>query len=367
MERNPLYPTLARAIWLAAGLLLLFHFLDAASTALLFLTLAVILAVALNAPVSWVQARGVPRWAALLLVTLGLVTAAGLLGWLVLPRLASEASALAENLPETAHRLQQRTERFLDENPGLGGNVELPDPADLLPTLQALVTRVGRYTLSAVGFLIFLVLLATLVIFMVARPKPLLQGYLSAFPAHLRDAAARAFAVGSRRVVGWLYGNLIVGAIEGGAAAVFLLVMGVPGALVWGVLTFFAELVPKLGPYLMTVPPVLVALAQDPVTALWVLLFYLAIQEIAGDVIAPRVQSQQMDLHPVSVIVAVLLLGSAFGILGALLATPMAGYVKAYYEEFYLARQPRDPDQEKRVEAMLARDETAVPGTSLQA
>lgn len=367
MERDPLYPTLARAVWLAAGLLLLYRFLDAASTALLFLAIAVILAVALNAPVSWVQARGLPRWAALTLVTMGLVTVAASLGWLVLPRLAGEATALAESLPETAQRLQERAERFLGENPGLGGNVELPAPEDLLPSLQAVVTRVGRYTLSAVGFLIFLVLLATLVIFMVARPRPLLQGYLSAFPPHLRDAAARAFAVGSRRVVGWLYGNLIVGAIEGGAAAVFLLVMGVPGALVWGVLTFFAELVPKLGPYLMTVPPVLVALAQDPMTALWVLLFYLAIQEIAGDVIAPRVQSQQMDLHPVSVIVAVLLLGSAFGVLGALLATPIAGYVKAFYDEFHLARQPRDADQERRVEAMLARDETALPAPAPQA
>jgi len=134
-----------------------------------------------------------------------------------------------------------------------------------------------------------------------------------------------------------------------------LSLLGVPGALVWAALTFVAALVPLLGPYLMTIPPVLVALAVNPVLALWTAIFYIVLLQLMGNFVAPLVRSSQMKLHPVSLLFSVLAMGSVFGLLGALIATPVAGIVKAFYEEFSLARQPPDEELDQRVENMLKR------------
>lgn len=107
-------------------------------------------------------------------------------------------------------------------------------------------------------------------------------------------------------------------------------------------MTFFAELVPRFGLYLMMIPPTIVALAVNPLTAVWVVLFYLVLTELTGDFLAPPIRGSQMNLHPVSVILAILAMASVFGVLGALIATPVTGFVKVFYDELYLLRQPKD-------------------------
>ncbi len=352
-----LYGVLARFLWLAVGVFLLIWFLDLITTAILFFAFALILMMALNPPVTWLEGKGVPRGVAALLVFLSLLAAFALLAWLLVPTLIEQVTQLVRSLPDYAASLRSRADRWLTRTPGVEDWLQLDnlDTGKLLPAAQTVLLRVGRYSLGLVTLVLFAIVLASTVVYALANPRPLLHGYLSVFPPQMRERAARAFARSSEVVVGWLWSNVIVGSIEGIAAAAFLYWMGVPGALLWGVLTFFAELVPKLGPYLMTLPPVLIALAIDPMTAVWVLLFYIVLQEIAGDVIAPLVRARQMNLHPVSTIFAVLAMGSAFGLLGALISTPVAGFVKAYYDEFYAARNPRDEKADERVEDMLHR------------
>jgi predicted PurR-regulated permease PerM len=142
---------------------------------------------------------------------------------------------------------------------------------------------------------------------------------------------------------------------RGVAVTAFLSFMGVPGAFVWGALAFFAELIPQLGGYLMAVPPVLVAFAVNPTTALWVVLFYVVMQQIVNSVIAPPIRSKSMDIHPVSEIFAVLALTLAFGFLGAVIASPLVGFFKAFYDAFYKPKQPDDDRIDDRVEDVLQR------------
>jgi len=110
----------------------------------------------------------------------------------------------------------------------------------------------------------------------------------------------------------------------------------------------------------MAIPPAIVAFAADHVDALWVPGWYALMNGLAGDFLAPLVRSKAMELHPVSQLFAVLAMASAFGFLGALLATPVAGIGKAFYEEFYLARQPVDEEmREGRIEDLLDQE---IPG-----
>ena len=113
--------------------------------------------------------------------------------------------------------------------------------------------------------------------------------------------------------------------------------MGIPGVWVWAGLTVFAELVPKLGFYIMAIPPTLVALSIHPIKALWVLIFYIVFDEISGDFLMPKIRASTMNLHPVSTLFVMLAMASAFGLIGALIATPLTAFIKAYYETFILA------------------------------
>jgi predicted PurR-regulated permease PerM len=88
------------------------------------------------------------------------------------------------------------------------------------------------------------------------------------------------------------------------------------------------ELVPYVGPVLGALPPVVVALVQDPLTALWVALLFVALQQLEGHVVAPNVFGHALRLNPLLVIFALLLGGEIYGFVGALIALPIAAIVR---------------------------------------
>lgn len=293
-DRQPedtLYRALSRAVFLATGIFLTLWFLDAVVVVVLLFATAFIFAVALNPPVMWLEARKVPRPVATLLICLAIAAATGALGWLVVPRIAVEVSGLASQLPEYAVSLQKRAVTWVSAYPDLAERLRLDEELiqRLLPMKVALA-RVGRTSLSLLLGVAFALLLASTVIYTLACPQPLLKSYLDLMPPSKRSAAERAFIKSSQAVTGWLWSNVILGAMEAVVAALVLSMLGVPGALVWAALTFFAALVPLLGPYLMTIPPVLVALSVEPMTALWVAVFYIVTLQLAANVVAPLVR-----------------------------------------------------------------------------
>jgi putative permease len=182
----------------------------------------------------------------------------------------------------------------------------------------------------------------------------MLELYLSCFPIDKKDKAADAFANASHMTIGWMWSNILAGTLRATIVWFFLYFMGIPGVWVWAGVTFFAELIPKIGFYIMAVPPILVALSISPTTALWVALFYIALDEIIGDFIIPRIRSKTMKIHPVSILVMLLAMTAAFGIMGAFIATPLAAFIKAYYEMFY-QKQHRQEETEPRIDKMLYR------------
>ncbi|MBW3624308.1 MAG: AI-2E family transporter [Armatimonadetes bacterium] len=356
-RESELYRVLSRILHMALGFVLLFWLLDEILLGLMFGVTAVLLATALNPPVVWLEDRGVPRVAGALAICFAIFAVLVLLLALVIPPLLHDAKVLLSRMPEYLSTLQAWAMARLAAYPEVQEDVRQMDfdfvAERALPALGSFLTGAGILSLSLVGLMLFALILSVTVLFILAHPQPLIHGYLTAMPERLRDPAARAFAKSSEMVSRWLLSNVIVGAIEGIAAGVFLSVMGIPGAILWGVFTFFSEQVPKLGPYIMSIPPVIVAFVVSPVKGFWVLIFYFLLNQFTGLLIGPLIRSQQMKLHPASLIFAVIVMASAFGILGALIATPIAGIIKAHYEEFYLSRQPNDPRLDERVDHIL--------------
>lgn len=316
-------------------------FLYVVSSGLLLLFLAIFIAIGLNGPVMRLERRGLSRRNAALLV-LGIFFAL-IVGvcWLVLPRVAEQLVALVNGFPDLVTRASQSLSRSLENYPDLQRAVQLNGDTmgSLAPDAVKFLVGIGGASLQLFGVIAALIIFFASIIYLTLDPQPLLVRYFSLYSDRLRPRAMRSFVRFSEMVGGWMRANFIVGSIQAVLAGTFLTIMGIPGALVWAALAFFSDFVPRLGGYIMAAPPVLVALSISPAMALTVALFYAVTQEALGAFVTPQVSGAQMNIHPFLIIVSLVVLALAFGLMGALVATPAAAFVVSHMDGFR-SREP---------------------------
>jgi putative permease len=343
-----LFRTLARAVLFAAGVTVALALLYSIRQALLLLAIVAVLAMALNAPVTWLERKGVSRGFGTLAAFAVLLVLAGGLGYLVVPRLIEEVPSLLRDLPEALREQSARISELLGGAPEVDRQL-----SQLVDWIERGAGEVWRIADRAVAALIFLIVTTAMVLYTVSNPRPIVRWYVLSVPARHRERAVRALRRSAALVVGWVAANVVMGSIKATAAFLFLTWMEVPGALIWSLLALFSALIPRVGFYLMSTPPVLVALTVSPTTALWTLLFFWALSEFLGNFVAPRIEGGIMELHAAYLLFFAVAMGLAFGLLGVLVASPVAGFVKVYYEEFYLNRRAPDDHLGERVEHAL--------------
>ena len=143
-------------------------------------------------------------------------------------------------------------------------------------------------------------------------------------------------------VAGYVKGQVLVSLIIGVSAGVGLWLIGTLGwaegqddyALLFGSWVAVAELIPYLGPWLGAIPPIIYALVVDPVSAIWVALLFLAIHQIEGHIVVPKVMGTALRLHPLLVIFGLLAGGQIYGLPGVFLALPTLAALRAIWEFF---------------------------------
>ena len=139
-----------------------------------------------------------------------------------------------------------------------------------------------------------------------------------------------------RAVAGYVRGQLLFSFVMGFSAGLAMWLSGVVGlfpegqtyAVFFGVFLGLMELVPFIGPILGAMPPILVALVNDPLDAVWVALIFVALQQIEGHVVAPQVFGHSLRINPLLVLFSLLLGASLYGIVGALLALPITAVIR---------------------------------------
>ena len=320
------------------------YFLYTVASGLLLLFLAIFVAIGLDGPVSRLERRGLGRRTAALIVLATFFAVIIGVCWLVLPRVAEQLVALINGFPELMTQASQRLSHSLEDYPDLQRAVQLNGTtmASLAPdAVRLLVGGVGA-SFKILGAIAAMIIFFASIIYLTLNPRPLLVQYFSLYSDRLRPCALRSFVRFSAMVGGWMRANLIVGTIQAVLAGTFLTLMDIPGALVWATLAFFSDFVPRLGGYIMAAPPVLVALSVSPGTALTVALFYAVTQEALGALVTPQVSGAQMNIHPFVIIVFLVVLALAFGLMGALVATPAAAFVISHLEGFRSLEPERD-------------------------
>ncbi|MHA0040840.1 AI-2E family transporter [Deinococcus sp. PEB2-63] len=323
------------------AILLSLSFFSQVAPSLLAITLAIIVATALN-PVARRLERHMPRAVAGALTVLLVVAVIGVALFLAVPPIAAQLGSIGTSTFDLS-RIEPQLNSWLRAHPQM--DAMLPD--DIFDRAQAQLSTLGRRAAEQLPSLLSLVLggvftgLVTLVmvVYVLGNPVPLVNGVLGAVPPKHRLAATYALAQILKQTGAWGRATLLVMLVTGSCTALGFYLLGVQNWLVFGLLAALGELVPTIGPIVATIPPILFTLADDPQKAVWVAVFVLVFQQVSGFALSPLLVGGAGNLHPLSVIVGVVLFGGVFGLVGAFLIV-----IKAVYQHFYLREAPDIPD-----------------------
>jgi len=324
-----------------AGLLFLlalaFRYFDTLSRLLLVIYAAAIFAVALN-----VVVRRIPmqrRWttAVLGIVLLGAFVAAVWFGGATLLR---QLRGLANAFPTIEQELIARADTLREV---LGIDVRLISERTRQVARDFFSNLTGEEVLGRAGGLLEWLSVPLLVffggLFALASPNDrLLVPLLRTVPASRRDAFRHMLELLGERLTGWVSGQLIAMLSVGFLATIAFYLIGVPYALLFGVINGLAEFVPIIGPWAGGIPAVIVAFLDDPSKGLWTALAILAIQQIENQLITPLVMSRAAQVHPFVTLFSIVLFGGLFGFLGILLALPLALLIWTVVEALWVER-----------------------------
>jgi predicted PurR-regulated permease PerM len=326
------------ALAILAGLLLLWQL----GQIVRWLVIAIFLAVAITPLVGWLSRHRLPRGLAILVVYLGLLLLFAGLGALVLPPLVDQVQALVSAVAERARQpggLDQAVEDLANRF-GLGGYVdalraqirELPGQLSVAAGPLLSVTR------GIFGSLTATVSILLLAFFLLLDSDRFIAALLNLFNPAQRPRLRRLLGQSAKAIHGYVNGNLLISLIAGVSAFVAMTVVGMPYAVALALVVALFDLIPLVGSILGAAIVVLVALTVNPVTALILTVFFLVYQQIENNVLQPMVYGRSVSLHPLVVFVAVLSGGQLLGILGALLAIPVAEIIRILLAEWLASR-----------------------------
>jgi predicted PurR-regulated permease PerM len=306
-----------------------------AQQGLTIIAIALFLSIALNPAVEYFQGHGLSRSMAVATVTLLAVIVFALLALVFIPPLVTQISRFITALPDLTNDLTkgrgplgflERRYHIVEEvrkattRQGPGGLTGAATPA--LGIAKSVATLVGE------SFII-----AFLTLFMLLEGPEWRERLTGLIPQRHRGPTERIAAGVYRSVIGFVTGNLLASILAGVVATILLLIVQVPYAFPLGLFTAIVELVPYIGPAIVTVLLSLVALATGPVTAGVVLAVMVVYHLIEGHTLRPLIYGRALRLSALAVLIAIILGTEVAGILGALAAIPIAGSVQVVISE----------------------------------
>lgn len=303
----------ALALILALGLL---DIIQLIARPLGLLVAAIVVAEALSPIVNWLERR-LPRGTGIALVYVTILLLFGLAGWVVVPVLVDQATALAENLPDLVKRVQGVLNRF-DE---LGVDIA----SALQQTASQLLSLVGALPLAVASSVIEIILVIALSIYWLLAKSSLRTFFLSLFPAHRHQHTDAVLSEMGHTMGGFVRGAVLDGLIIGVITYIGLTIIGVQYALVLALIAGVFEIIPIVGPNLAAIPALVIALLESPTKALMVLIFYIVVQQIEGNLVTPYIMHSQTDIPPLLVLVALVISAATGSVLWILISIPLSG------------------------------------------
>ena len=289
---------------------------------LIELFVAALLAAAMSPPVNALRRRGWPRSLAVIAVVVGVLAIFAAAIFLIAQPLVNEGKQLANDLPGYI----DQTQRFFQNNPALYKRIQ--DAASSGSTSPSTffngVLNAGTGIISGISAAFIVIILAVYILLEGGRALNWLTRDLSSSHRHRLDRLMPELV---RVVSGYIIGQLITSTLFGVFTFIVLTILGVPQPLLLALLAAFADAIPILGVPLAILPAALLGLTVSLQTAVIVVIAYVIYQQIENYVLVPRVYQGTLQISSFAVLIAVLIGTTLLGILGALLALPIAAAI----------------------------------------
>lgn len=311
------------------------------STVLLGATLALVL----SFPVRLLQ-RKFSRKTSVTIVTLSMLIGTVLILVLIVPILISEITDFVSALPSIVDTIMKHSREILGELHDRGYIQKSADEymddfrIGLLDTAQSLLSSGLTNLVSTLSASVSIFITAFGVVFvatyLLADMPRFHQSYLRLWAPQYRADGKVLWDTMGYSLSRYLSAQVVSLGIQGAIAFVGLSVLGVPYALVLGLVQAITAILPYIGAWIAAVPAVLVALTVSWQMAIWVVILYLALNQLEGNLITPNLQGNAVKVHPILIFIGVIGGGQVFGIMGAILAVPTIALIRVISEFYWL-------------------------------
>ena len=362
MSERDIIRIVIRSVFIAAILGIVLWFAWEVRTVLVILVVALIMATGLSPVVDSVagirpkrRVLRLPRAVAVLLIYLGLVGLAALFITGIVPPIVREGNEFIRNLPNYLEDLNQTIHVLGESYPFLP-----PLEQSLVDQLRESIRTTGtstqaqgviRFALDVVQSVLYFLLVFVLTFYLIVDGTTIREGILKLVPPENRSLFNTLSERVRAKIASWLIGQVVLSTIIGVVTFIGLTVLGVPYALFLAGVAAIGELVPTIGPIASAVPAIIVASSQSPFLGLATLVFCIVVQQLENNVVVPQVMRQAVDLPPVGVMIALLMGGELLGVVGAVLALPVAASVSVIIAELVALRdRDREPEAPEKTE-----------------
>ena len=302
------------------------------------------LAIALGPPVEFLVRHRVKRALAIVLVYLGIVALIVGVGLLIIPPVVGGVNDLSHDIPGYVQDLR-KSDTFRKYDDKYDISKKLNDQAKKLPSkLGEAAGTLQDLTVGVFGALVKLVTVLTMTFFLLLDGGKILHFFLRARGPTEEERLGTIFEGIYRSVAGYVAGNLVISFIAGGVTYITLIILGVPFAAPLAVLMGFLDLIPLVGATIGGIVIGAVTAFTDFPTAtiVWVIVL-LVYQQVENNVLQPIVYRRTVQVAPLLTIVAVLIGATLLGVLGVLIAIPIAGAIQIVVRDVWNRREPSIP------------------------
>ncbi len=307
------------------AVLLALYFAYLISDILVLLFTTIIITSAIDPWVDWMQKRAIPRVLGITIIYVLLLGAVGISIYLVIPPIISQFGQLVNDLPFYIEKVNSSLASFRSYTSGYAWLDSFKDSfSNSVATLPSITSNIFSTVFNFFGSLFSIIIILVITFYMLAEENSIRKLVWSITPVHKQKYVMDVLARMQKRIGLWMRGQLIL------CVAIFiltyagLLALGVKYALILAIIAGFTEFIPYLGPILGAIPAVFLASGQSPKLVLLTVILYIVIQQIENNFLVPKVMQKTAGLNPIISIVVLMIGFSIAGVLGALLAIPVA-------------------------------------------
>ena len=301
-----------------------------------------VLAYAFNPLVKKLMTLKLSRTLSTAIIFIGIILAVVGFSLVFFPMIVKEVNSLISMLPDLSQNWYERFmawyEKTIGANPNIPStfegvleylNIEVEAITDwLFRSSGTLFSKIGSFASS----LVYLVTIPVIMFYFMKDGDKIAHGAKKMVLPKWRSWVFPLSEKIDGVLGGFIRGQLLVAFLIGVLSAIALLILGVEYWLILGMLAGIGDLIPYIGPFLGAIPAVFIALTTDPWKAVWVIVAFLIIQQLEGNLISPKIVGHSVGLHPALIIFMLLVGGALWGLVGLLVAVPLAGVIKVLLE-----------------------------------